>query len=286
MSKNIIISLIVLVLIGISITYFIGSLLSKPRPSQIGNAPQDFPVENISFKSESGSLIYGWFIAGEANKGGILLMHGVRSNRLQMLNRARFLNQAGYSVLLFDFQAHGESLGENITFGYLESLDAEAGYNYLKSKLNHQSIGVIGVSLGGAAALLGKVSQQADALILESVYPTLEKAVANRLALRLRAIGKYLSPFLTWQTKWRLGFSVDQLKPIEHISQVTGAVFVIAGLEDHHTTAAESQALFSAAKEPKKLWMVESAGHINFDAHQPEKYKATVLKFFNTYLNH
>ena len=60
-------------------------------------------------------------------------MHGVRSNRLQMLDRARFLNKFGYSVLLFDFQAHGESIGDHITFGYLESLDANAGYSYLES---------------------------------------------------------------------------------------------------------------------------------------------------------
>jgi alpha/beta superfamily hydrolase len=51
-------------------------------------------------------------------------MHGVRANRLSMVERARFLSYAGYSVLLFDFQGHGESTGQHITFGYLESKDA------------------------------------------------------------------------------------------------------------------------------------------------------------------
>ena len=53
----------------------------------------------------------------------ILGMHGVRGNRLSMLDRARFLSHAGFSVLVFDFQAHGESSGEHTTFGELESLD-------------------------------------------------------------------------------------------------------------------------------------------------------------------
>lgn len=74
-------------------------------------------------------------------------MHGVRSNWLQMLERAKFLNMHGYAVLLFDFQGHGESPGEYITFGSLESLDAEAALSFLKSKLSKKTIGIIGVSL-------------------------------------------------------------------------------------------------------------------------------------------
>ena len=60
-------------------------------------------------------------------------MHGVRANRLVMLARARFLHKAGYAVLLFDFQAHGESSGKRITFGHLEGLDASAAVTFLHS---------------------------------------------------------------------------------------------------------------------------------------------------------
>jgi len=57
--------------------------------------------------------------------GTIVLMHGVRANRLSMVRRAEMLHRAGYSVLLFDFQAHGESPGSHITMGYLESVMRE-----------------------------------------------------------------------------------------------------------------------------------------------------------------
>ncbi len=86
--------------------------------------------------------------------GAIILMHGVRANRLSMLDRARFLSHAGYAVLLVDFQAHGESTGEHITFGYLESRDAQAAVRFLRANAPDEKIGVIGVSMGGAPLCL------------------------------------------------------------------------------------------------------------------------------------
>ena len=82
------------------------------------------------------------------------MMHGVRANRMSMVERARILHASGFSVLLFDFQAHGESPGKRITFGYLEALDAEAAVAFVRQRLPGERIGAVGTSLGGAAALL------------------------------------------------------------------------------------------------------------------------------------
>ena len=54
-------------------------------------------------------------------------------------------------MLPFDSRAHGESGGERITFGYLESLDARAILGFLRRQMPGERVGMIGVSLGGAA---------------------------------------------------------------------------------------------------------------------------------------
>jgi fermentation-respiration switch protein FrsA (DUF1100 family) len=285
MIRKLFITCLILLCLGLITVYTAGSILSNPRQGSAGIPPDDLAISNVTFQSKSGALISGWYIAGEKKKGGILLMHGVRSNRLQMLNRARFLSQAGYSVLLFDFQAHGESIGKHITFGYLEALDAEAAYSWLNNKLTNKTIGVIGVSLGGAATLLGEVSKQAKALILESVYPTIEEAIANRLRLRLGSLGKSVMPLLTWQIEPRLGFKTEQLRPIEHIAKTSAAILIITGDKDQHTPLAESKRLYKAANKPKQLWIIEGAAHINFDRYRPDLYKTKVLNFFNDHLN-
>src|SRR4051812_10569967 len=169
--------LIIFSALGILLTFFIvvwvaGGILSAPAPQAIGDLPSDVAGRSVQFRSESEATIHGWFIPGEKGAGAIALMHGVRANRLSMLVRARFLSRAGYAVLLFDFQAHGESTGEHITFGHLESRDAQAAVNFLRANAPGEKIGVIGVSMGGAAVLLAAPPLAVDALVLEMVYPT------------------------------------------------------------------------------------------------------------------
>jgi len=282
--KFAIIGSVLCILFFFLIIFVAGTFLISPSPKKIGPPPQDLAVQPVSFNSESGSLISGWFIPGQQSKGGILLLHGIHSNRLQMLERARILNKHGYSVLLFDFQAHGESTGKHITFGFLEALDAEAGFAFLETKLSNKSIGIVGFSLGGAAALLGNAAGKANALVLESVYPTIDEAIENRLKMLFGNPGKYLVPLLTFQIQQRLGFSYKELRPIDKISHVKGAVFIINGDQDKHTTTAESQRIFEYAHDPKIFWKVEGASHGDAFKFNRDEYGKRILSFFDSYL--
>ena len=267
------------------ILYAIGSVLTKAHPTEVGTIPSNISkIREVSFLSQSGSTIKGWMLEAKQGKGGVLLLHGVRSNRLQMLNRAKFLQKEGYDVLLFDFQAHGESKGESITFGHLESLDVEAAYAYLEDRLCNPTIAVIGVSLGGASALLSSVKTKAQVLVLESVYPSIEQAIDDRMKIYLGSMGEYFSPLLTLQLEPRLGFGIDKLRPIDEVSKVTSAVLVVAGEKDIHTTLQESKQLFSKANEPKELWIVKGAKHVDFDALLGKEYEERILDFLDEYM--
>jgi pimeloyl-ACP methyl ester carboxylesterase len=174
-----------------------GGILASPHRQPVGKIPVDLNGQDIKLSSQSGSDLSGWWAPKQEGKGTVILLHGVRSTRLSMVERARFLSHAGYGTLLIDLQAHGESTGQHITFGYLESRDAAAAVNFLRRHNPTENIAIIGVSLGGAAALLATPPLEVNALVLESVYPTLEEATANRLAIRLGRWAKALTPLLT-----------------------------------------------------------------------------------------
>ncbi|HKS57786.1 MAG TPA: alpha/beta hydrolase [Steroidobacteraceae bacterium] len=241
---------------------FVGSRLIAPAPAPIAESALQLPHEAVEFRGASGNVLHGWFVpAASDGRGTIVLMHGVRANRLSMVGRAVMLHRAGYAVLLFDFQAHGASPGEHITMGWLESGDARAAVAYARSRAPGQFVGAVGVSLGGAAAVLGADPLPVDALVLEAVYPDIEAATANRLSIRFGGLGRLLSPLLLMQLRPRLGIGSTELMPIAAITRVRAPLFVIAGGADRHTTRADSMRLFEAAPEPKQLWMIPGAAH-------------------------
>lgn len=238
-----------------------------------------FENSQAEFRSESGALLKGNFLKGTPRKGAVILMHGVRGNRGATAKHAEFLHAAGYTVLLFDFQAHGESTGNRITNGYLESKDALAAMRLMREKAPGERVAILGASLGGAAAILAGEDLNADAMILEMVYPDIERAVKNRMSLGAGDWARPFSPLLTWQLKHRLDVSKDWFSPEREIAKITCPKLIISGDQDHHTTLADTKALFAAAPEPKDLWIVEGAAHQNLHAFAGKEYERRVLEF-------
>jgi len=262
---------------------YVGALV-EPNQNDVGLPPDDLDVEIVKIPRINSTPIAGWYITGDRNSAGILLLHGIRSNRKQMVERARFLNNSGYSVLLIDMQGHGETAGKHITFGYRESIDVHRALEYLRSRISDRPIGVIGVSLGGAATLLGTTPVEANAVVLESVYSSIEQAVQNRLEIRFGEFGRLFAPLLLWQIKPRLDISLESLSPVAAIPKLASPVLIISGTEDKRTSPKESKELFSNALKPKSLWMVEGAKHQDLHLFNPGQYENRILQFFQQFL--
>jgi fermentation-respiration switch protein FrsA (DUF1100 family) len=261
--------------------FVVATPLIEPAPAVISDAALDLPHEAVSFASDSGSQIKGWFVPAQKPVGVVVLMHGVRANRLSMVGRTKFLHKAGYQVLLFDFQAHGESPGKHITMGFLESRDAQAAVSFARGRAGEGFIGAIGISLGGAAALLGEKPLPVDALVLEAVYPDIGSAVRNRLRIRFGDRGVLLAPLLLLQLWPRLGLGPSDLSPVNAIAQASAPVLMIVGGADRHTTLPDSLRLYGAAPQPKSMWIVPNAAHVDFDQVAGPEYEKHVLSFFS-----
>jgi hypothetical protein len=96
-----------LILVGIACAISVGWLLAHPVQTRIRNPPADLNAQAVTFPSESGANVHGWWCRSQNDsRGSVLLLPGIRANRLSMVDRARFLERAGYSVLLIDLQAN------------------------------------------------------------------------------------------------------------------------------------------------------------------------------------
>ena len=169
--------------------------------------------------------------------------------------------------------------GDRITFGWKESRDVLAAVDFIRKIQPADHIGIIGSSLGGAAALLAHPPLKVDALILEAVYPTIEVATKNRLQNYLGPIGWWSAPLLLKQLRRRLGVSAHDLRPINHIGNVGCPILLINGDKDRNTRPEDARLLFSHAQSPKQLWFVPNAGHVDLHQAARAEYEARVLAF-------
>jgi uncharacterized protein len=254
----------------------IGVYLSKPVNHSV-SMPNIF--ESVVFKGTHGSLLN----AG-SNEVCALLMHGVRSNRSSMVGRSRFLKEHSITSLLIDLQGHGETPGKMITFGIRESRDAENGVEFLGEVEKCKKIIAIGQSLGGASALLGDEPVNVDAFILESVYPTIEEAVEDRLEIRLGALGRLLAPLIYLQIPLRIDSDLSELRPIDVLTKVKVPVFIISGTKDKHTKPEETKRMYEAVHSKKRMWLVEGASHEDIFSFDKADYERKVLDFIKDVL--
>lgn len=261
-----------------AVAYFLGGQLLAPANFAVGDPPIGLGIEELTLTTSAGTSVAAWHWKATGSRATVILLHPIRGSRLSMLSRAELLHQHGYDVLLIDLQAHGETAGEAITLGRLERLDVAAAVDFVRRQSPEHSIGVIGRSLGGAAALLAS-PLGVDAMVLESVYPTIEEAVRDRLQIRLGPLAGLAAPWLLVQLRPRLGLSAADLRPIEHIAEVGCPVLVMSGERDRHTTIEETRRLYKRAAEPKRLVEFAGAGHVDLLAHDPALYEESIIVF-------
>ncbi len=268
------------------ISYYFAGQFIAPAPCAIGNAPQEFPfpIHNVSFTTDDGLTLKGWYSPDEKNRTAIILLHGHRGNRWQMYDTAKMFRRAGYGVLLYDARATGESDGKAISVGYYETADLLAAVRYLRQQ-GVARIACLGQSQGGATILLASTRLDGvRCVIAQSSYDTICRAIDRRYRAYFHIPGWLGGSLMMFFAEQKLGVEAEQISPLREIANLHIPVFIIAGSQDTRTWASDTRELFAAANQPKELWMIEGAGHEDLYALHPEEYEKRVLEFLKKYL--
>ncbi len=255
-------ALLVACIVGALGFWFIGSALTAPTNRVV--APIAAPAKTLTIDSgDSVQLAATYWASGDAAKPAILLLHGNGGSRADMVPTAEWLVSQGYAVLAPDFRGHGESTPNPKSFGWFEANDAHAAFAWLRQHHPGSKIGVIGFSLGGAAALVGeKGPLPADAMVLEAVFPDIRAAIYNRLAAHMGAgAATVIEPLLSIQSWLRYGVGPDAISPRNALEKVKVPVMIVGGGADRYTPPNETRSMFEAAHRNGEIWILEGLAH-------------------------
>lgn len=255
--------------------------LTSPARRSVGEVPADFPAtQTVTFPARDHVTLSGWFVPRENATAAVVLLHGNGGTRRQMMARARLCHAAGYAVLLYDARGHGLSEGDKVSAGWLETADLLGALDFLRTKGFHE-FGCLGASQGGATILLAaeKLPREVRWVIVEGTYPTIRDALDRRFRIDTHLPGWLAGALLMPFAELRLGVDVDDIAPIAHIGHLRCPVFVLGGSHDQHTLPQGTRALFDAAKEPKELWLVSGAAHVDLYGFAQQEYATRILAF-------
>lgn len=266
--------------------YSISRWLTRParRPVKLTPDAAGLSWEPLTCRTEDRFRLTGWAIHPSTPAvGNVMLFHGLRNTREQMLSRAEFLARNGYRCIAFDHRAHGESNGKRTSFGYLEGRDVTAVVDLVRQRWPNQPQALLGISMGAAAICFAADStRHCHAIVLESCYRDIGTAFQNRLRHGYPPWYQKLSRGVIWITERRLGLRLHQLNPSRHIALLTPApVLVLTGTEDPHAPPTEVQQLYDCCREPRELWLVPNAKHKDVFEVGGQAYQDRILDFLD-----
>jgi len=229
---------------------------------------------DIPLASSSGHINAWWWPAARADAPAVLYFHGSRWNLTGQLSRIGQLHDFGFSVLAIDYRGFGKSAG-GVPSEQSVYEDARAAWRRFAELVPDARRRIIyGHSLGGAVAVdLAASLDQANGttgpeaargLIVESSFTTLVD------------MAKALSyPWLPVQ--WILSQKFDTLGKIANVKM---PVLFVHGDADRFVPARFSQALYDAARAPKRLLLVEGGSHNNSMRVASDEYREALAALF------
>ncbi len=272
-----------------SAVLFLRNTLLPRLPLTQTPAQFNLPFETVQFDATDGVRLEGWKISGDPGRRWIILCHGVGSNRADLLDIAAGLHAASFNVLLFDFRGHGGSAGWTTSFGWQEQRDLEGALAFLGRQPEVPALpyGIYGISMGGAVTLMvAAKDERLGAMAVDSPYTSLEATLGRHLRLLYPIIPTV--PFLWFiLATYRVRFGVwpRQVSPYEAVGHLSPrALLLIHGSVDPRMPRAGTQRMFERAEEPKALWIIEGAGHLESFGKDPQHYLARLSEFFTRHL--
>jgi len=206
--------------------------------------------------------VHAWWIpAAEAGKPTLLYLHGSRWSMSNNLFRIARLRGMGFSVLAIDYRGFGRSDGDLPSEAQAYA-DAQAAWEHLRVREPDPGRRfVFGHSLGGAVAIeLATRNGDVAGLIVESTFTSM-RDMAAAMGYGGLPIGAVLT---------------QRFDSLDKVARLATPVLFVHGTSDRFVPAEMSERLYAAAPEPKRLLLVENAGHSNATYVDFDRYAAAV----------
>ncbi|MGK9169136.1 alpha/beta hydrolase [Inquilinus limosus] len=213
--------------------------LLRIEPAEVGLGE----MEVVTARTRDGLDLVSWYRAPrDPGKPTLLLFHGNGESLSHRAHVARDLLDAGYGVYQVEYRGYGGNPGRPSERGLYE--DGRAALDFLQGRAT--AVVVHGYSLGTGVAVQMAVEGRVEALILEAPYTSIAAIAARRF------------PFLPVRRLVR-----NRFENLRKIGTVAVPIVIYAGQDDLVIPCEHARMLFDTARDPKRILVVDGAGHVD-----------------------
>jgi len=204
-------------------------------------------------------------------KGTIVHFHGNFGNVSNHFMESEYLVNYGFDVIVFDYQGFGGSQGNPSPAITIEDGLATVRFALKNGRSPH--VALLGQSMGAAVATVVAAEEPAvEGVVLEAGF-TSYRAIMRHV-LRRSAWTWIVYPFYPLL----IGHRYDPDRFIARISP--RPILFIHGDADRLVPYRMSQTLYDKAGEPKEIWIVPGAGHLECRRKASAVYEKRIADFF------
>ncbi|MEP7247769.1 MAG: alpha/beta hydrolase, partial [Gammaproteobacteria bacterium] len=260
------------------------------RRIRVALPPAGIAAAPVRFEARDGlASIDAWHVQAPQPRGAVILVPGRGACRGYELRSATFplvqeFVAAGLSVMMIDLRGHGTSSASRMTYGEHERHDVLGAFDWLNANgYSGLRIGVLGASMGAAAALFAAADEPAiAALVVDSPFAELQSLVEQSFRAKT-GLPRCCIPGVAVAGRMLTGLDLRRVRPIDRAPELGGRpMLVVHNEDDRLIPVGHGRAIAEACGA--ELWTRPSGGHVGAYRCGPEIYAARMVGFFVRHL--
>lgn len=248
-------------------------------------------AQSITIPSPLGYDLVGYYFPTDIpSRKTIITVHGYTGSKDHHGKYVSLFHKMGFNVIVYDQRNHGESGGNYISYGVLESIDLKAVVTYTKAHFPCESLGIHGVSMGASTLLLygGKIEDGADFYIADCPYSDFAVQSQYRLQMEYKWIPRFLHQPLVLLgdgfVKLREHYSIREANPMKYLHRIQAPVLFINTKKDTYIPPSMTTTLYEAKRGPKEIYVTEEGDHAQAYKVNPVAYEQVIQQFLSTHV--
>lgn len=252
----------------------------------------DFGIEaeQLTIETADGLKLTAWRVDAENPRASVIFTSGIHNPSVTaFFGHAAMLQKEGFSSVLVEMRAHGDSEGSLICLGTKEYLDVQAAARYIQSIDPDLPIVAYGLSMGAGTAInaIGE-TPEIDAVVTLSAFSTWPDVFADNMEMMgiPRFICDLEKPFVSLYMGVRYGFDSLRINPMDEIRKLNGRPALLMHSRGDTQVPFSSFEKLTGVTPQVETYVIDGDYHFicddNFlNPEADEAYAERVLRFLN-----